>query len=249
MTHLRQRMQEDLRLRNFSERTVRHYTHTIAEYAKYFHKSPDQLGPEHVRTFLLYMLNERKLAWGTIQGARSALKFLYTRTLKQTWFDQEVIKPKVRRKLPTVWSRDEVCALLDAEMNTKHRALLALYYSRSALPGSAGSEGDRHRQQADGDSHPRGQGQVPAPGDAVAEAAGDPARVLAVAQAQGLALSRQVRWTATEGERRSCGLSEAAQATRHQEAPESARAAPLVRHTSAGCRHRSAQYSAAARSS
>jgi len=122
-------MQEDLLLRNFSERTVRHYTHTVAEFAKYFHKSPDQLGPEHVRTYLLFLLNERKLAWGTIQGARSALKFLYTRTLKQTWFDQEVIKPKIRRKLPTVWSREEVCALLDAEMNTKHRALLALYYS------------------------------------------------------------------------------------------------------------------------
>jgi integrase/recombinase XerD len=129
MTHLRQRMQEDLRLRNFSERTIGHYTHTVAEFAKYFHRSPDQLGPEHVRTFLLYLLNERKLAWGTIQGARSALKFLYTRTLKQTWFDQEVIKPKVRRKLPTVWSREEVCALLDATTNTKHRALLALYYS------------------------------------------------------------------------------------------------------------------------
>jgi site-specific recombinase XerD len=121
-------MQEDLRLRSFSEGTVRHYTHTIAEFAKYFHKSPDQLGPEHVRTFLLHLLNKRKLAWGTIQEARSALKFLYVRTLKQTWFDQEVIKPKVRRKLPTVWSREEVRALLDAEMNTKHRAL-ALYYS------------------------------------------------------------------------------------------------------------------------
>jgi site-specific recombinase XerD len=129
MTHLRQRMQEDLRLRNFSARTIRHYTHTVAEFAKHFHKSPDQLGPEHVRTFLLYLLNERKLAWGTIQGARSALKFLYTRTLKQTWFDQEIIKPKVRRKLPTVWSREAVCALLDATTNTKHRALLALYYS------------------------------------------------------------------------------------------------------------------------
>jgi site-specific recombinase XerD len=57
------------------------------------------------------------------------LKFLYTRTLKQTWFDQEIIKPKVRRKLPTVWSREEVCALLDATTNTKHRALLAVYYS------------------------------------------------------------------------------------------------------------------------
>ena len=128
MTHLRQRMQEDLRLRNFSERTIRHYTHVVAEFANYFHKSPDQLGLEHIRTWLLYLLNERKLAWGTIQGSRSALKFLYTRTLKQTWFDQEVIKPKVRRKLPMVWSREEICALLDATTNSKHRALLALYY-------------------------------------------------------------------------------------------------------------------------
>jgi integrase/recombinase XerD len=112
-------------VRNFSQRTIRHYTHTAAEFARYFHKSPDQLGPEHVRTFLLYLLNERKLAWGTIQGARSALKILYMRTLKQTWFDQEIIKPKVRRKLPTVLSREEVCALLDATTNTKHRAPLA----------------------------------------------------------------------------------------------------------------------------
>src|SRR5271157_6632619 len=122
-------MQAAHRLRNFFERTIRHCTHTVAEFAKSFHQAPDQLGPEHVRTWLLYLLNERKLAWGTIQGARSALKFLYLRTLKQTWFDQEVIKPKVRRKLPTVWSREEVCALLDATTNTKHRTLLALYYS------------------------------------------------------------------------------------------------------------------------
>ena len=96
MTHLRQRMQEDLRLRNYSPRTIHSYTRIVAEFAGYFHKSPDQLGPEHIRTFLLHLLNERKLAWGTIQGARSALKFLYTRTLKQTWFDQEIIKPKDR---------------------------------------------------------------------------------------------------------------------------------------------------------
>jgi integrase len=121
-------MQEDLRLRNYSPRTIHSYTRIVAEFASYFHKSPDQLGPEHIRTWLLYLLNERKLAWGTLQCARSALKFLYARTLKQTWFDQEIIKPKVRRKLPTVWSREEVCALLDASTNTKHRALLAVYY-------------------------------------------------------------------------------------------------------------------------
>jgi site-specific recombinase XerD len=122
-------MEEELRLRNYSAETIRAYTSTVTAFARYFHKSPDQLGPTHVRTWLLYLLNERKVAWSSLQGARSALKFLYTRTLKQTWFDQEIARPKVRRKLPTVWSREEVAALLDITVNTKHRALLATYYS------------------------------------------------------------------------------------------------------------------------
>jgi len=128
MTALRQRMQEELRLRNYSPETIRSYTTAVADFARYFHKSPDQLGPEHVRTYLLYLINERKLSWQTLQGRRSAVKFLYVRTLKQTWFDTEVAKPKVRRKLPVVWSREVVRALLDITVNTKHRALLALYY-------------------------------------------------------------------------------------------------------------------------
>jgi integrase/recombinase XerD len=74
MTHLRQRMQEDLRLRNYSSRTIHSYTRIVAEFASYFRKSPDRLGPEHIRAWLLYLLDERKLAWGTLQCARSALK-------------------------------------------------------------------------------------------------------------------------------------------------------------------------------
>ena len=129
MTELRQRMQEELRLRNYSAQTIRTYTATVADFARYFHKSPDHLGPEQVRRYQLYLLNEKKLAWQTLQVRLSALKFLYMRTLKQTWFDHEVAKPKVHRKLPVVWSREEVRALLDSTVNLKHRALLATLYS------------------------------------------------------------------------------------------------------------------------
>jgi hypothetical protein len=63
-------MQEDLRLRNYSSRAIHSYTRIVAEFASHFHKSPDQLGPEHIRNWLLYLLNERKLTWGTLQCAR-----------------------------------------------------------------------------------------------------------------------------------------------------------------------------------
>lgn len=77
MTHLRQRMQEDLRPRDLPERTIRRYTCIVAKLAKYFHKSPDRPGPDPVRTSLLYLLHERKLAGRTIQSDLPALKFLH----------------------------------------------------------------------------------------------------------------------------------------------------------------------------
>jgi hypothetical protein len=66
-------MQEDLRLRNLPERTIRRYTRSVAKFAKCFPKSPD-----HVRTFLVHRLDERKLAGRTVQGIRLAPEFLYS---------------------------------------------------------------------------------------------------------------------------------------------------------------------------
>ena len=129
MTALRQRMTENLRLRNYSDHTILVYTNTVADFARHFHKSPDKMGPEEIRQYQLYLLDERKLAWSTFVQRTAALNFFYTRTLKQHWFVQEVAKPKVRRPLPTVLSREEVTALLDATPNLKHRTLFATLYA------------------------------------------------------------------------------------------------------------------------
>lgn len=129
MTALRKRLIEDLRLRNYTAATIRAYTNAVAELARYHAKPPDQLGPEEIRRYQLYLLEERRVAWPTFQVRMAALKFFYTRTLKQRWFDYEVVKPKLRRKLPTVLSREQVTTLIDAVVNLKHRALLALIYA------------------------------------------------------------------------------------------------------------------------
>jgi len=122
-------MIEDLQLRNYSPLTIRSYTKAVADFAWHFHRPPDQLGPEQIRAYQLHLLHERKLAPSTLQVRTAALRFFYTQTLKQNWFVENVARPKVPRKLPTVLSLEEVTALLDATPNLKHRALLATLYA------------------------------------------------------------------------------------------------------------------------
>ena len=81
MTALRQRMLEELQLRNYSSQTIRVYLSGVADFAGYFRQSPARLGPEHVRSYQLYLIQQRKLCWQTVQSRLSALRFFYTRTL------------------------------------------------------------------------------------------------------------------------------------------------------------------------
>jgi site-specific recombinase XerD len=105
MTPLRQRMIDDMQLRNLAARTQKNYIAHVAGFAKYFGKSPDELDIEAVRQYQLYLLNERKLSPETINQYISSVKFLYLTTLEMPWTDEYF--PRVRRshKLPIVLSR------------------------------------------------------------------------------------------------------------------------------------------------
>lgn len=129
MTPLRRRMTDDLTLHNYAPKTAQRYIKWVADFAQYFHTSPEQLGSEHVRTFLLHLLQERKVSWGVHKQARQALQFLYRVTLGREVVVEKVACPKAPKTLPVVLSREEMARFLDALENPKHRAVLMTAYS------------------------------------------------------------------------------------------------------------------------
>ena len=129
MTPLRRRMTEDLILHNRSPKTIRLYINWVADFARYFHTSPDQLGPEHVRSYLLHLVQERQVSSNVHKQARLALQFFYRVTLGRDWVVAEVACPKAPKTLPVVLSQDEMARFLDALQNPKHRALLMTAYA------------------------------------------------------------------------------------------------------------------------
>ena len=85
MTRLRKRMIEDMQLRGLSTGTQNLYAQAVYKLAEYYHRSPDQISEEELRTYFLYLKNERKLSRGTRIVALCAIKFLYEHTLKRQW--------------------------------------------------------------------------------------------------------------------------------------------------------------------
>ena len=129
MASLRQRMTEDMQVRNLAPNTQMSYVQQVSLFARHFMKSPETLGPEDIRAYQVYLTNEKKLAPGSILIAVAALRFLYKVSLKKDWNLEDVIPaPKKPQTLPVVLSPEEVLQFLDCVGDTMHRAILTTCY-------------------------------------------------------------------------------------------------------------------------
>jgi len=130
MTPLRQRMTEDMQVRNLSPRTQATYILQVSLFARHFHMSPEALGPEEIRAYQVFLVNQKKLSPNSVSLAVAALRFLYRITLKKEWTLEEVIPaPKKPQKLPVILSPEEVLRFLACVHNVKQRAILTSCYA------------------------------------------------------------------------------------------------------------------------
>jgi integrase/recombinase XerD len=129
VTHLRKLMLEELQRRNYSQTTVTSYVKTVADFAKYFQRPPDQLGSDEIRQYQLYLLKERKQGARTVGNHTAALRFFFCKTLKRNYPIEEVPYPRAPRKLPIILTQEEAVGLIDSASNLFHRAMLMTLYS------------------------------------------------------------------------------------------------------------------------
>ena len=128
MGALRKRMDGDLVVRGMAVRTREAYLGAVAGLAKYYGRRPDRINEREVQQYLLYLIEQRKLAWSSCNIVAQGLKFFYRVTLKRPEAHFQIPRARAPQKLPQILSREEVVALIENTVNLKHRAILMTAY-------------------------------------------------------------------------------------------------------------------------
>lgn len=129
MGRLRDQMQMEMELRNYSSRTMKSYLGYMTAFTRMFRRSPAEMGEEEIRQYLHHLKTVKKASSSSINIAYSALKFFYEKTLHRQWKVEQIPRPKVEKRLPVVLSRSEVKQIFDGVENLRHRVMLMTTYS------------------------------------------------------------------------------------------------------------------------
>lgn len=142
--NLRTQFMDYMVLNRYSPHTIKNYIGTMKQLAKYHNKSPDLLTQNEIQEFLLHLLQDRKLAWGSCNTHLSGLACFYKNVLN--WEERKFkLPPRPRaRKLPNILSVEEVKRLFEAAANLKHRVLLKAVYSAGLRIGEVVKLKPRH---------------------------------------------------------------------------------------------------------
>jgi site-specific recombinase XerD len=122
-------MLQEMQTRNYSERTIHCYLLCIKRLSHYFNCSPDRLSIEQVKTYLHYCVTHNQSSAVTINQMISAVKIFFTDVLDRKWEPLKIKRPRREKKLPVIFSKQEIALLLDHVRNLKHKSIFITAYS------------------------------------------------------------------------------------------------------------------------
>ena len=129
MSPLRLRLIEDLQLAGMCERTQEAYVRSVRQLAEHCGKSPDQIDEEEIRSYFLYVKNEKKWSRPTCTIAICGIKFFWEHTLKRDWSIIGLVRPAREKKLPVILTRGEVMTIMRNVKHFRYRVCLETIYS------------------------------------------------------------------------------------------------------------------------
>ena len=129
MGAIRERMIQELDLRGRAAATKKSYLVCCHKFVAHFRKSPEELGTDDIKTFLLHLMRERKAGPATVRTYIAALCFLYRHVLQMPDVVDHLPRPRVPQKLPDVLDREEVQQLLGAVRSLKLRTIMTTAYA------------------------------------------------------------------------------------------------------------------------
>ena len=129
MSAIRQRMIEDMQLHGYSAKTQTAYLGAVRGLAGHYHRTPEEITQDELRSYFLYLVKERGVARSTLTIHLSGIKFFFEKTLKREWLIFNLVRPKKRKKLPVVLSSDEVKRLLSLVRTPTVRMALTVIYA------------------------------------------------------------------------------------------------------------------------
>ncbi len=128
----------ELRLRNYSHKTIKAYVSAIRSFVNYLSpKHPRQATDADIRAYLDDLIRRRRCTASTIDQRINALRLLYVDLYKRPLVLGDIPRPRKERKLPVTLSVEEVLSLFNHVRNLKHKTILMLIYSAGLRIGEA----------------------------------------------------------------------------------------------------------------
>ena len=123
-----EKLETELKLRGFTDETLKAYLKFNKKFNEFIHKNPERITTDDVKKYLAYLISDKKLKPASVNLAFSALKFYYDDILKKKLF-ADLKPPKIEKKIPNALAREEIRKMIDAEENIKHKLLISFMYA------------------------------------------------------------------------------------------------------------------------